>query len=107
MPWKILRARRVGVRLSDLVVARNVARSLAFHSHSRLRQEVERRREHVGVQRRLDLEHLRAVIAHHLAEPPHALVQLALVTVHQAAGVLQRLGVVVEAEAAVAGQTRW
>src|SRR5689334_2056561 len=35
MEWKILRARRGGVRLRLAVVARNVARSRAFHSHSR------------------------------------------------------------------------
>ena len=34
--WKIFRASFTGVRLSALVVARYVARSLAPHSHSRL-----------------------------------------------------------------------
>ena len=36
MLWKIFRASLIGVRFNDLVVARNVARSRAFHSHSRL-----------------------------------------------------------------------
>ena len=102
--WRILRASRVGASDSDLAVPRYVARSFGDHSHSRLDEEVERRRERVGVQRGLDLEHLDAGVDEHLAHPPVALVQLRAVLVHEAVAGLHGRRVVVVAQAAVAGQ---
>ncbi len=69
-----------------------------------LRQELERLREHVGVQRGLDLEHLGPVIAHHLAHAPCALVKLGGVLVHERVRRLHRGRVVVMAQRAVAGE---
>ncbi len=68
-----------------------------------LAQELERRRERLVVDGGLDREDRRAVVLQYLAHPPHALVEVAVVTVHQASRVLQRVGVVVEAQAAVRG----
>jgi hypothetical protein len=67
-------------------------------------QEPERRREDVGVERGLDLEHVDAGVDEHLAHAPVALVQLAAVLVHEAAAVRHGVRVVVVAQAAVAGQ---
>ena len=69
-----------------------------------LGEEVERRGEGVGVDRRLDLEDRRTVSAHHLAHPPVALVQLAAVLVHERVARLHRLRVVVVAEGPVRGE---
>ena len=69
------------------------------------RQEVEWRRKGIGVDRGLDLEDLGAVIAQHLTHSPNAVMECRVVAVHQAAGVLERLGIVVVAEAAVRGET--
>ena len=86
MEWKILRARRLGVRLSDFVVAEERGAVLGRPLPLALGQEVERRREHVGVERRLDLEDLRRRgRACTLPMRQYALVQLALVLVHEAA----------------------
>jgi hypothetical protein len=69
-----------------------------------LGQEVERGGERVGVDRGLDLEHLHPGVDQHLAHPPVALVQLALVLIHERSALLHGVHVVVVAQAAVAGQ---
>jgi hypothetical protein len=86
MLWKILRASLIGVRFNDLVVAREGGPVAGGPLPLALGEEVERRREHVGVERGLDLEDLRPVVLEHLAQPPDAGVQRALVAVpHEAA----------------------
>ena len=69
-----------------------------------LGEELEGLRERVGVEGRLDLEHLDARVDEHLAHPPVALVQLAAVLVHEAVAGLHGRRVVVVAQRAVRGQ---
>ena len=105
MPWKIFRVeprRRRSKRLRRRQIGRAVA---GVPLPLALRQEAaERLGERVGVERGLDLEDLRAVVAHHLAHPPVALVELGAVLVHERMRRLHRLRVVMVAERAVRGE---
>ena len=69
-----------------------------------LGEELERLRERVGVQRRLDLEHLDPGVTQHPAHPPRRVVDLAVAMVHEAAAGLHRRRVVVVAQRAVRGE---
>ena len=85
----------------------NVARSRAVHSHSRFcRTDIGPDVPKVSLLSVVSIwKILQAALAEHLAHAPVARVELALVTVHEAARLLHRAHVVVVAQRAVRGQS--